>query len=98
MMRKGFTLLEMIVVIMIVSLLMLITIPNIQKVIGIVQNRGCESQVKLVDAAILQYMVETDEIPTSIDDLIGLDLLSDNQRKCQNNKNITIVDGEAEIE
>lgn len=98
MMRKGFTLLEMIVVIMIVALLMLITIPNIQKVVGIVQNRGCESQVKLVDAAILQYMVETDEIPTSIDDLIGLDLLSDNQRKCQNNKNIIIIDGEAEIE
>ena len=51
-MRKGFTILEMIVVIMIVALLMLITIPNIQNVIKTVQDKGCESQVKLVDTAI----------------------------------------------
>lgn len=97
-MRKGFTMLEMIVVILIVALLMLITIPNIQKVINIVQRRGCESQVKLVDSVILQYMVEFDQIPSSIDQLVEEGLLSDNQRKCQNNKNIIIVDGEAEIE
>ncbi len=97
-MRKGFTLLEMIVVIMIIALLMLITIPNIQKVVTIVQKRGCESQVKLVDAAILQYMVDTDEIPDSIDELISYNLLDENQRKCQNNKNIIIIDGEAKVE
>ena len=97
-MRKGFTLVEMIVVIMIIALLMLITIPNIQKVVGIVQKRGCESQVKLVDAAILQYMVDTDEIPVSLDELISTGLLSENQRKCQNNKEIYISDGEAHAE
>lgn len=95
-MKKGFTLLEMIVVVMIVALLMLITIPNIQKVVQIVQDKGCESQVKLVDSAILQYMVEYDETPTSIDDLIDAGLLSEKQRLCQNNKEIVIYDGQAE--
>ena len=76
-MKKGFTLVEMIVVIMIIALLMLITIPNIQKVVGIVQKRGCESQVKLVDAAILQYMVDTDEVPTSLEELISKGLISE---------------------
>ncbi len=90
--------LEMIVVIMIVALIMLITIPNIQRVVTIVQTRGCESQVKLVDAAILQYMVEKDEIPGSIDDLVSEGLLEEKQRVCQNNKHIVIVDGEAQIE
>ena len=93
-MKKGFTLLEMIVVIMIIALLMLVTIPNIQKVIDIVQEKGCDSQVKLVDAAILQYMVKHDEIP-SIGQLIDEGLISDKQSKCQNNKVISISDGQA---
>lgn len=97
-MKKGFTLLEMIVVIMIIALLMLITIPNIQKVVKIVQDKGCESQVKLVDTAILEYMVEFDETPTSVDDLIGANLLSENQKYCQNNKEIYIDNGEAHVE
>ncbi|NLC33655.1 MAG: prepilin-type N-terminal cleavage/methylation domain-containing protein [Erysipelothrix sp.] len=94
-MRKGFTMLEMIVVVLIVALLMLLTIPNIQKVMGIVQKRGCESQLKIVDAAILQYMLEYEQIPDSTQTLISSGLLSDNQAKCQNNKVIAIVDGQA---
>lgn len=90
--------LEMIVVIMIVALIMLVTIPNIQKVIKIVQDRGCESQVKLVDAAILQYMVEHDETPQSLQQLIDNDLLESKQARCQNNKEIVIVDGQASVE
>lgn len=97
-MKKGFTLLEMIVVIMIIALIMLVTIPNIQKVIDIVQDKGCESQVKLVDAAILQYMVKYDEIPTSLDQLIEEGLLDEKQNKCQNNKQIYISDGQAYAE
>lgn len=97
-MKKGFTLLEMIVVIMIVALIMLVTIPNIQKVITIVQDKGCESQVKLVDAAILQYMVKYDEIPSGIDQLIDDGLLDSKQNKCQNNKVIFIDDGQAYAE
>ena len=94
-MRKGFTILEMIVVIMIVALLMLITIPNIQNVIKTVQDKGCESQVKLVDTAILQYMVKYDETPTSVDQLISDGLLDEKQYKCQNNQVICIDDGQA---
>ena len=97
-MRKGFTLLEMIVVILIIALLMLVTIPNIQKVINIVQTKGCQSQVKLVDAAILQYMVKYDEIVTSVDQLIEEGLLDQNQSKCQNNKIIVIREGQAYAE
>ena len=97
-MRKGFTILEIIVVIMIVELLMLITIPNIQNVIKTVQDKGCESQVKLVDTAILQYMVKYDETPTSVDQLISDGLLDEKQHKCQNNQVIYIDDGQAYAE
>lgn len=97
-MKKGFTILEMIIVIMIIALIMLVTIPNIQRVVTIVQDRGCESQVKLVDAAILEYMVEKQETPTSIGQLISEGLLDEKQSKCQNNKRIGIVNGQAQSE
>ena len=57
-MKKGFTLLEMIIVVTIVSILFLLTVPNIQKVIGVVDDKGCEAQIKVVDSAILEYRLD----------------------------------------
>ena len=51
-MKKGFTLLEMIIVLTIISIIFLLTVPNIQTVLGIVNNKGCEALVKTVDSAI----------------------------------------------
>lgn len=97
-MKKGFTLLEMVVVLLIGALILLVTIPNIQKTISIAQKRGCDSQLKLVDAAIVEYMLLYDEIPNSIEELIDENLLSEKHQTCQNGQTITIVDGEANLE
>jgi competence protein ComGC len=48
--QKGFTLLEMIIVVTIISILFLLTVPNIQKVLGIVDKKGCDALVKVVDS------------------------------------------------
>ncbi len=95
--RNGFTLLEMVIVIMIISLLFLLTVPNIQKVLGIVDEKGCEAQLKVIDAAILQYELKNDETPSSISDLISEGLLTEKQAKCRN-QTLGIDDGQASIE
>lgn len=97
-MKKGFTLLEMIVVLAILSVLFLLAIPNIQKVLNLVEDKGCNAQVKVVDTAIIQFKLLYNEYPNSIDDLVYADLLSNNQTKCQNNKNIIISNGQAYAE
>lgn len=94
-MKKGFTLIEMVVVVFIIALILLLTMPNIQKVINTVQDKGCKSQVKVIDAAILEYMLIHDQKPQSTSELISEGLISSEQVKCQNNKVITIVDGQA---
>jgi len=94
-MKKGFTLLEMIVVILIIAALFLLTIPNIQKVISIVHNKSCDNQVKIVESAIVEYMILNDETPNDIFDLVSEDLLSEKQTKCPNGKEIYISDGQA---
>lgn len=92
---KGFTLLEMIIVIMVLSVLFLLTVPNIQKVIGIIENKGCDALIKVVDSAILEYKLEYGTTPNSITDLIYEGLLSEEQSQCANGQRIEIYNGQA---
>lgn len=94
-MKKGFTLLEMIIVVTIISILFLLTVPNIQKVIKVVDEKGCDAQIKVVDSAILEYRLETGNNPGSINELISAGYLSSDQAKCNNNAAISISNGQA---
>ncbi len=94
-MKKGFTLLEMVVVIMVITALFLLTIPNIQNVIDVIQKKGCESQLKVIDTAIVEYMILNDEKPYDLNDLYEAGLISEQQMTCQNKTEIYIEDGQA---
>lgn len=96
--KKGFTLLEMVIVLLIISVLFLLVVPNIQKTMGIVNSKGCKALEKVGDAAILQYKLEYGEYPGSASDLVSAGLLSEEQLHCDNKYNLVIVDGEAIIE
>lgn len=97
-MKKGFTLLEMIVVVSIITLLFLLSIPNIQKVMNLFEKKGCEAQLKVIDAAILEYKMEFDEIADHTDQLIEAGYITEQQTTCQNNELIVINDGQASVE
>lgn len=96
-MRKGFTMLEMILVIAVLSTLLILTVPNIQKVMGIVNRKGCDAQLKIVDTAILEYTIANGGQPPSIADLISEGLLSESQRYCQNHDEIILDGGQATL-
>ena len=96
--KKGFTLLEMTIVVIIISVLFLLTVPNIQKTLTIVNNKGCKAIEKVGDAAILQYKMEYDEYPGSVADLVNAGLLSEEQTKCDGSKSLMISDGQAYIQ
>lgn len=69
--KQGFTLIEMIVVILIVSYFLLTTIPNVNQILGVAATKSCEAQVNLVNAAILQYQLEFNTFPLQLEDLIA---------------------------
>jgi len=94
-MKKAFTLLEMMFVIAVVALLFILTVPNIQRVLSLLHEKGCDAQLKVVDAAILQYRLIYQENPSSIHELVSEDLLSEGQTRCQNQQDIEIYDGQA---
>ncbi|HHY73030.1 MAG TPA: prepilin-type N-terminal cleavage/methylation domain-containing protein [Bacillus bacterium] len=67
--EAAFTLIEMMIVLMIISVLLLITIPNVTKNNTVVKDKGCEALVKLVEAQVQAYEIEKNERPTSLETL-----------------------------
>ena len=96
-MKKGFTLLEMVVVVIIVSILLLLTIPNVSKVITSVDSKACKALTKVVDAAIVQFRLDYGSDPNSLTDLVNGGYLESDQTKCSSGKNLSIVDGHCVI-
>ena len=96
-MKKGFTVLEMVLVLSVISLIFLITLPNIQQKNEIIRHKGCEALTKVVDSQILLYELENLDSPSSIDDLIADGYLNEGQDRCPNGDRIEIIDGQANV-
>ena len=96
--KKGFTLLEMTIVVIIISVLFLLSVPNIQKTLSIVNQKGCTAIEKVADAAILEYKLEYGEYPGSAGDLVSAGLLSEDQLSCDGSRSLKIVGGQAVME
>lgn len=94
-MKKGFTLLEMIIVVSVLSILFLLAVPNIQKVMGIVEQKGCQAMLKVTDSAILQFRLDFDEYPSDVYDLVNAGLMSEEQIQCSSNQQVGISNGQA---
>ncbi len=96
-MNKGFTLLEMVIVVSVLSILFLLAIPNIQTVMNMIENKGCDAQVKVVDTAIIEFKLIYGDYPKSVNDLINAGLITQKQQKCPDNTNISISNNQAYV-
>lgn len=91
---EGFTLIEMLLVLLVISVLIILIIPNIAAQSKNVQNTGCDAQVKMVQSQIEAYTLNEGETPTNINQLVP-NYLTDKQTSCANGTGITIVNGQA---
>ena len=93
-MKKGFTLIEMVVVIALISALFLLTIPNVSRVLDLFLEKGCQAQLKVIDTALIEYRLAYDEEAQSTDELVDAELISEQQTTCQS-QTISIDEGKA---
>lgn len=93
--KNGFTILEMMIVMLIVALLLLITLPNIQQKEKIIRNKGCEALLEIVNSQIMLYEIDQLETPTSVQELIDFGYLKKGQDTCPDHSKVVIVDGQA---
>lgn len=68
--KKGFTLIEMLLVLLIISVLLILIIPNIAKQSEHIQKTGCAAQLKLVDSQIEAYTLKYNRKPATIEELV----------------------------
>ena len=94
---KAFTLLEMLLALLVISVLLILIIPNIAKQSKHVQDTGCEAQQKMVNSQIEAFSLNKNRVPSSIDELVSEGFLKEGQKTCKSGKTISISDGEAKV-
>jgi competence protein ComGC len=95
--QKGFTLIEMMIVLLVISVLLVITVPNVTKNNSSINEKGCEAFINMVQAQVQAFELDGiksengELVPVSVDALMKEGYIK--QEKCPSNKEITIVDG-----
>lgn len=92
----GFTLLEMLVVLLIISVLILLFVPSLSSRTTSVQNKGCDALIKVVQAQVDLYTMEKGTIPNHLTNLVD-DYISEEQLTCQNGKELELQNGKVRI-
>ncbi|MEH7107291.1 MULTISPECIES: competence type IV pilus major pilin ComGC [Bacillaceae] len=87
--EQGFTLIEIMIVMLVISILLIITIPNIAKHNKNINNKGCQAYVRMVEAQVQAYEMDLHTTPTMAD-LIREGYLNENVKGCPNGKTVTI--------
>ena len=67
--KKGLTLVELLVVILIIAALAAVAVPTFSKFSGKANEHACESNCDIISTQIEQYKVTTDEYPANITDV-----------------------------
>jgi competence protein ComGC len=64
--EKGFTLIEMMIVLLIISVLILIAIPNVTKHSKSIDAKGCAAYLKMAQGQVEAYKMDMKKLPGSI--------------------------------
>lgn len=94
----AFTLVEMLVVLLIITVILLIAIPNITSHSSSINEKGCQALKKMLETQVQAYEIEFKQSP-KINDLLSEGFLTErddiegNQLKCPNGKILEISGG-----
>lgn len=68
--QEGFTLVELMVVVLIIGILVAIAIPIFNNASQSAKEKTCAANIRTINGAVQQYAATNESAPTSIDDLI----------------------------
>ena len=93
--EDGFTLIEMMIVLLVISVLILIAIPNVMKRAETIDDTGCEALVKMVEGQVQAYRLELRKTPANAGELIAADFLDDNPNAltCSDGRTLAVNNG-----
>ncbi len=94
--EKGFTLIEMMIVLLVISVLLFITIPNVTNQSNSINSKGCEAFIHMVEGQIEAYKMDGNTDSVTIDSLVTDGYLNDEYKACPDGRAIT-VDAEGKV-
>lgn len=89
--QNGFTLIEMLIVLMIISVLIILIIPNLSEKSKGVYDQGCEALVKVVQTQVESYYLDKGSYPLSLDAMVTEKYITAEQKTCSNNKALVLT-------
>lgn len=88
--ERGFTLIEMLVVLLIISVLILVTIPNVSKHFASIDKKGCDAYILMVQGQVEAYKLEKRQYPSSVTELHEAGYIHSGELRCPDNSEISI--------
>lgn len=95
--EKAFTLIEMLIVLLIISVLILITIPNVTKHFATIDDKGCEAFIHMVQGQVEAYKIDENKLP-KINDLVDGGYLKADETTCPNGNTVKIEEDGSVVE
>jgi competence protein ComGC len=86
--QKGFTLIEMLIVLLIISVLIILIVPNLGDKSKAVDKKGCKALVEVVQAQVDSYYLDKKEYPSGLEDMVS-DYIKEEQITCPNKKDLS---------
>lgn len=87
--EKGFTLVEMMIVLLVITVILLVALPNVTKHSSSINQKGCKALVQMVQGQVQAYEMEYKTTPT-LSDLKEKKYLHESDLSCPNGAEITI--------
>lgn len=91
--NKGFTLIEMLIVMSIILMLVLLIIPNALQKQKALEKQGCIAQAKMIESQVMLYELEFNKSATSLDELVTAGYLQEDHMTCKSGEVFRIVNG-----
>src|SRR5699024_11473826 len=91
--EKGFTLIEMLVVLLIITVLILLIVPNLESKTGDMHDDGCDALFVTVQAQADMYELDKGSKVDSIGTLVSYGYINAEQQTCQNVKSYSVKNG-----
>lgn len=93
----GFTLIEMMIVLLVISVLILLAIPNVTKRAAEIDETGCDALEQMVEGQVQAYKLKNKENPANANALIPDYLESQDDLKCSDGRTIVVSNGAVSI-
>ncbi|MGM7635549.1 competence type IV pilus major pilin ComGC [Bacillus sp. Hm123] len=96
--NQGFTLIEMMIVLLVISVLLFIAIPNVAKQSKNINNKGCDAFKRMVEGQVQAFRIEEKKYPATVQEMVDKEYLKKDETSCPNGDKLAIsADGEVTV-